>query len=155
VTSVSITGIPTANAQLQSLIERIAIVNGKLVTLQVAANAANVREDRTAIPARAKGGPVEKGQPYLVGENQPEIFVPNESGQIIPDIGLLRRGVNAGSGGIGGAGQAAPQQVRSIVINGGITLAVSGVLDMMSDIDQRKIVGQLRDKIVQLEGAQR
>jgi TP901 family phage tail tape measure protein len=34
--------------------------------------------------ARAMGGPVNSGRPYLVGENGPEIFVPRNSGGIIP-----------------------------------------------------------------------
>lgn len=38
--------------------------------------------------ARAGGGPVTAGQSYLVGEFQPEIFVPNVSGTIIPDADL-------------------------------------------------------------------
>lgn len=35
--------------------------------------------------ARAKGGPVDKGKAYLVGENGPELFMPKMSGDIIPD----------------------------------------------------------------------
>jgi len=34
--------------------------------------------------AREKGGPVNAGRPYLVGEKGPEIFVPKNSGGIIP-----------------------------------------------------------------------
>jgi hypothetical protein len=34
---------------------------------------------------RAAGGPVSGGTPYLVGERGPEIFVPTQSGQIIPN----------------------------------------------------------------------
>jgi archaellum component FlaC len=34
--------------------------------------------------ARAMGGPVNSGRPYLVGENGPEIFVPRNAGGIIP-----------------------------------------------------------------------
>ena len=33
-------------------------------------------------PHRASGGAVSKGQPYMVGERGPELFVPNSSGQI-------------------------------------------------------------------------
>ena len=36
------------------------------------------------IPARAKGGPVTAGRPYLVGEMGPELFVPQHTGAIIP-----------------------------------------------------------------------
>lgn len=34
--------------------------------------------------ARAGGGPVITGQPYLVGENGPELFTPDRSGRILP-----------------------------------------------------------------------
>src|SRR5690606_11161889 len=34
--------------------------------------------------ARASGGPVWKGGSFLVGENEPEVFTPNESGTITP-----------------------------------------------------------------------
>ncbi len=37
--------------------------------------------------ARAFGGPVGAGQPYLVGERGPELFVPQTSGRINPDVG--------------------------------------------------------------------
>lgn len=43
----------------------------------------------------ARGGPVRKGQPYIVGEERPEIFVPDEPGHILPSLasfsGLARR----------------------------------------------------------------
>jgi len=37
--------------------------------------------------ARAEGGPVSMGSPYLVGERGPELFVPNKNGNIVPDRG--------------------------------------------------------------------
>jgi hypothetical protein len=36
---------------------------------------------------RAAGGPVSPGQPYLVGEQGPEVIVPQQSGQVIPNQG--------------------------------------------------------------------
>jgi tape measure domain-containing protein len=36
---------------------------------------------------RENGGPVKAGQPYIVGERQPELFVPRRSGTIIPKVG--------------------------------------------------------------------
>jgi hypothetical protein len=35
---------------------------------------------------REKGGPVKKGQPYIVGERRPEVFVPGQSGTILPKV---------------------------------------------------------------------
>lgn len=43
--------------------------------------------------ARAMGGPVTSGQSYLVGENGPEIFIPNSSGQINNDPSGVGSGV--------------------------------------------------------------
>jgi hypothetical protein len=39
-----------------------------------------------SIKRRASGGPVTAGQPYIVGENRPELFVPNVSGRIVPRV---------------------------------------------------------------------
>lgn len=51
--------------------------------------------------ARAEGGPVSQGQPYLVGERGPEVFQPNQSGTIIPN----------------GASPSAPPQTNITVVN--------------------------------------
>jgi hypothetical protein len=37
--------------------------------------------------ARAGGGPVSGGSPYMVGERGPELFVPTGSGTIVPNGG--------------------------------------------------------------------
>jgi len=47
------------------------------------------------IMAAANGGPVGMRQPYLVGEKGPELFVPNQSGNIIPNHDLA--GVGGGN----------------------------------------------------------
>ena len=43
---------------------------------------------------RASGGSVQKGQPYIVGERGPELFVPNSTGQITQSA----RGTSGGNG---------------------------------------------------------
>jgi len=40
--------------------------------------------------ARAAGGPVDAGTPYLVGEQGPELFVPGAAGAIAPNAALGR-----------------------------------------------------------------
>jgi hypothetical protein len=37
------------------------------------------------LTGKAIGGPVQSGQPYMVGERGPEMFVPNQSGSIVPN----------------------------------------------------------------------
>lgn len=44
------------------------------------------------IPGRASGGPVTRGQPYIVGERGPELFVPPQSGGIVPNHSLRSGG---------------------------------------------------------------
>ncbi len=41
---------------------------------------------------RANGGPVGAGSPYMVGEAGPELFVPNTSGSIVPNMALAGGG---------------------------------------------------------------
>lgn len=52
---------------------------------------------KSALPGRASGGPVTASMPYMVGEAGPELFVPRQSGSIIPNGALA--GVGAGIGG--------------------------------------------------------
>jgi phage-related minor tail protein len=50
------------------------------------------------IPGLAEGGPATAGQPYVVGEEGPELFVPRGSGTVIPNDEM-----SSGGGGFGGA----------------------------------------------------
>jgi len=45
---------------------------------------------------REKGGSVNSGQPYIVGEKGPEIFVPRNAGGIVPNNKSMAQGYNAG-----------------------------------------------------------
>lgn len=38
------------------------------------------------LPGRASGGPVSAGQPYVVGERRPELFVPHADGTVLPRV---------------------------------------------------------------------
>ncbi len=40
----------------------------------------------TTLLGREHGGPVSAGQPYIVGERRPELFIPNQSGRIVPKV---------------------------------------------------------------------
>ena len=54
---------------------------------------------------KAKGGPVKSGNPYIVGEKGPELFVPGSSGNIVPNNKL------------GGSGGGSPVGGTNIVVN--------------------------------------
>ena len=59
------------------------------------------------LPGLAMGGPAQAGQPYIVGEKGPELFVPGQSGTVIPN-----NKINSGSG-----SQAQPSNVTNNVYN--------------------------------------
>lgn len=44
---------------------------------------------------RANGGPVDAGKPYIVGEKRAEVFIPKQSGTILPNTDMLA-GMSAG-----------------------------------------------------------
>lgn len=46
---------------------------------------------RNNVAARAKGGPVKAGQPYLVGEEGPEIVIPDDDGEVVPNKDLKKK----------------------------------------------------------------
>lgn len=46
---------------------------------------AAVTDEDGNLPARALGGPVTAGQPTLVGEQGPEVVVPQQNGMVIPN----------------------------------------------------------------------
>ena len=50
----------------------------------------------------ASGGPAKAGQPYIVGEEGPELFIPKASGTVIPNDQTMAM---AGGPGLGGGGQ--------------------------------------------------
>ncbi|MGA0895591.1 MAG: hypothetical protein ACO3S5_13285, partial [Ilumatobacteraceae bacterium] len=52
---------------------------------------------RNQMEGRASGGPVNAGQPYLVGERGPEIVVPGRSGTVIPNNRIGGSGGGVGS----------------------------------------------------------
>lgn len=52
----------------------------------------------TRMGARAAGGPVEAGQPYIVGEHRPELFVPDVPGTILPSVPTTSAPASTSSG---------------------------------------------------------
>lgn len=72
---------------------------------------------------RASGGPVMGGRAYVVGEHGPELMVPHQSGNVIPNRALQ-------AGAFGGGGDMTP-----IVINQTIQPGVSRV-ELMSALDE-------------------
>jgi hypothetical protein len=68
------------------------------ITVEQRTNTVTGLPRRGTIPERAAGGPVRAGQPYIVGERRPELFVPNQSGRIVPRVPGMSGGSAAGGG---------------------------------------------------------
>jgi hypothetical protein len=80
-----------AAGKAQTLARNIGnIPNSKTVTIDVNARVMSSRikvgSEWVNVGLRAAGGPVVKGQPYIVGEKRPELFVPSENGRIQPRV---------------------------------------------------------------------
>ena len=77
--------------------------------LALAALAAVIGAGMGAVKAigREIGGPVAAGQPYVVGERRPELFVPGSSGYIFPTVSEGLAHIAAGGGGGRSSGGAA------------------------------------------------
>jgi phage-related minor tail protein len=59
----------------------------------------------------AKGGPAKAGQPYIVGEEGPELFVPKNSGTVVPNHAL---GNMSGGPGMGMGGQQVTYNINAV-----------------------------------------
>jgi hypothetical protein len=83
------------------------------------------------LTGREHGGPVGAGQPVIVGERRPELFVPHTSGTILPRI------TQASGGGGGGGGR------------GGMTinLVINGDVNGFDDF-QQKVTSVIRDAVL-------
>jgi vacuolar-type H+-ATPase subunit F/Vma7 len=83
------------NGQIDELERRLTILTrNRTANLDIIARGGAGYGDRFG-GARAAGGPVTAGTPYLVGEKGPEIVVPGRSGTVIPNN---RIGVGGGGG---------------------------------------------------------
>lgn len=74
---------------------------GAIIAIGAAAIAVGsvVKNLKSNVQPRAKGGPVSGNSPYLVGEKGPELFVPATGGQIINNAALMNAGRSFSGGG--------------------------------------------------------
>lgn len=87
------------------------------------------------IQARAGGGPVLAGTPYVVGElGRPELFVPGSDGFITP-MDMLQPATAGGGGAYSGAGAVAPAPQVNVYIDG--RLVTAGVRSSSQQYDRR------------------
>lgn len=112
-------------------------------------------DEGTVVQARADGGPVKGGQPYLVGEKGPEVVVPKQDGQVIPSYGLRTDGSPKGKGWMGelkmkdGSGRVATELSIGVGIDGKEQLIPSLVPTLDKDeLDHLLKGGEVTEQIV-------
>lgn len=64
---------------------KINALKGKTVVIRYSATGVNLTTP-SSVGRRQHGGPVTAGMPYIVGERQPELFVPATNGTILPSV---------------------------------------------------------------------
>jgi hypothetical protein len=88
-------------------------------------NTGTVNSGTANLPRRARGGAVNNGQPTIVGENEPEVFIPGANGvvlnrqQILGNLNLLVQGAGVNVGGSApltdrGGQEAVVQQLQAL-----------------------------------------
>lgn len=105
-----------ARQALNDLMDNLAKSMERTTTITVTTINKVITENVKGLPARAMGGPVSARNAYLVGEQGPEIFVPNNAGNIIPNDQL---GSMSGRG-VGGAGAGGNTTVINLNVNAGM-----------------------------------
>ncbi|PZR55220.1 phage tail tape measure protein [Xylanimonas oleitrophica] len=75
-------GLSAANAQVIDLTRQQAQVEAQIAG--VGKQIENLLAGVFGLPRRAKGGPTQAGQAYIVGEEGPELHVPRTSGYVLP-----------------------------------------------------------------------
>lgn len=92
--------IDVVEGAIQSLVGWVEKLIGKFmraIELAQEIGGGTINFVKSVLPGRASGGPVTASVPYMVGEQGPEMFIPRQSGSIIPNGALA--GVGAGLGG--------------------------------------------------------
>lgn len=90
-------GIPTdRETTLQAFADLSQAENAVAAWLRVR-RSFNVFGVSVGLGRRQHGGPVTRGQPFLVGEAAPEVFIPNQSGRVEP-LSRVRGGGDGGGG---------------------------------------------------------
>lgn len=110
---------------------------------QERSNNRDLRMENIRVQHRERGGPVTAGQPYVVGEKRPELFVPNQSGTILPQVPQTMQTMQ---------NTASPQGQRVAPVGGGggggfSGGGVGGVNSMLSSL-----FGDLESRFPQLAG---
>lgn len=131
----SLVNIATGTQSVKSAFRSMAqSILADLTRIAVTQSITNPLRQMFGLTPKAVGGSVQKGQPYMVGERGAEMFVPNQSGSIIPTEKL------AGGGG-------------SVVVNQTINLSTgvaqtvrTEVMNMLPQIQQASISGVLDAK---------
>lgn len=93
-----------AIARIQEIKNSLAGLTGKTIHIRTKADIPQGLSMRQLMEmGRETGGPVKKGEAYVVGEKRAEVFVPDRDGQIIPSVeqfqGMAGGGRAAGGGG--------------------------------------------------------
>lgn len=144
------------NANTEEALRKIDAVFARLEVTAAAARASGI-DAEGIVGARAEGGPVKAGSPYLVGEKGPELIVPKSAGMVIPhDVTAAMSAAGKTSVYARGLHDPGPTEHRaelwnsgSLAKQGGVTVNVnmSGVIAS----NKTEIVRWIREALRQLE----
>jgi hypothetical protein len=82
---------PEVLNQLKAIQTAANNLDGKKIRLTVTATTNANLAELAGLQGKARGGPVNAGQPYIVGETRREVFVPDRPGTIVPSVQQYQR----------------------------------------------------------------
>lgn len=114
------------------------------------------------LQGREHGGDVEAGQPYIVGEKRPELFVPRQSGTIIPNLAqaganvyhMIHRSQIATVSGVSGAAKMQAAGASAGPVKPAVHFTVNSPIFASSLDGKRAIAQMVNDATAQLGRAQ-
>ena len=141
-------------AELTDRIESVELPDTKDIPELTEKNITVGKEDTQEIEGRAMGGDVEPNVPYIVGENPDgslnetsELFVPEQSGTIIPNDELVAQGENIeGMSDNLELGSITPKRIRSGVGANYITSISSSKQDSFSSNETDSLISGVNSK---------
>ena len=133
-----IDGTKSLNDVLSDMLSKLADVFLNIAMNQLSGGITNLLSPKPA--PRALGGPVNAGEPYLVGEEGPELMIPGYSGSVVPNDAFsaaaraLSRGGGAGYAGMDATGAQAEAFAAS---NGALAGQVSNYSTYNNTVNQQ------------------
>ena len=125
-----------AGVMQAAAVEQITAATEMIVAANEMMAAALIMAAAAAIPGKAEGGPVVGSKPYIVGERGPELFVPSQSGTIVPNdymASAMQKYTPGSEGGVASEGLAGGSYGNAAMADAPISISTGPVMQFQGE----------------------